>query len=445
MSMTITQMQEEISNLLKRLGDKKAAVELENREPNEEERDKAVQLLDRIDELEKNIAVEERLQETQGRLSKPKVEPTKPPVHTTTVTPAEQKKKDSFLSFGEQLRAVARAGDGTGPGIVDPRLQHRAISGLGESVASDGGFLVQADFASELIKNVFETGKLASRIRKITLGAGKNSLKFNGMDESSRATGSRWGGVQMYWLDEAGTKTKSKPKFKQIELSLKKLIGLCYASDELLEDASSLAQIIQQSFSNEMNFMIDEATINGTGAGMPLGILNSPGLVTQGKESAQAATTIVWENIIKMWSRLLADSRANAVWLINQDCEPQLASMSLAAGTGGIPVYMPAGGFAGATATPFSTLLGRPVIPIEQAQTLGTKGDIFLADFTNGYVAIDKGGMKQDYSIHVRYVNDEGVFRFVYRYDGQPVMSKSITPFKGTNNIGHFITLATRS
>lgn len=442
---TITQMREEIASLMENLGKMKAQVLAESREPDSKERRKAEEILDLVDELEKNIGMEERIQETSQRLAEPQTKPIKPDVKNTSLSHEDQKRKDSFLSFGEQLQAVLRQGQGIGP--VDPRLQiqTRAISGMGETVSADGGFLVQADFASELIKNVFETGKLASRITKVTLGPNKDGLKINGIDESSRATGSRWGGVRMYWLDEAGTKTKSKPKFRQIELKLKKLIGLCYATDELLADAAALEQIIKQSFTNEMNFMIDDATINGTGAGMPLGIAISPGLITQQKETTQAANTVVWENIIKMWSRLLADSRPSSVWLINQDVEPQLASMSVAAGTGGIPVFMPAGGFAGATATPFSTLLGRPVIPMEQCQTVGTKGDIYLADFSNGYVAIDKGGVKQDYSIHVRFLNDEGVFRFVYRYDGQPVMNKAITPYKGTNTIGHFITLAVRS
>jgi HK97 family phage major capsid protein len=315
---------------------------------------------------------------------------------------------------------------------------------MNEGIQSEGGFLIQPDFATELIKNVFETGKLASRVNRITLGSGKNSLKINGIDESSRANGSRWGGIQMYWLDEAGTKTKSKPKFRQIELSLKKLIGLCYATDELLEDSSALGSVITQAFQNEMGFKLDDAILNGTGAGQPLGIMNAASMVSQAKEGGQDADTVVYENIVKMWSRLLPDSQANAVWLINQNVYPQLATMALAVGTGGGPCFLPPGG---ASVSPYSTLLGRPVIPMEQCQTLGDDGDIILGDFGKGYIAIDKGGLKQDMSIHVRFVNDESVFRFVYRIDGQPALAKAITPFKGgaTSTLGHFVKLADRT
>jgi HK97 family phage major capsid protein len=436
---TITQMREEIASLMKELGKMKAQVVAENRDPSQLERSKASDILDRVDELEKNIAMEERIQETSERLAKPKEEPTKPETTTTSLSDKEQKKKDRFLTFGEQLQAVANAGSDRR--IIDPRLKTRAISGMGETVSSDGGFLVQQDFATEIIKQVFETGKLASRIQQINLGDDKNGLKINGIDESTRATGSRWGGIRMYWLEEAGTKTKSKPKFRQIELSLKKLIGLCYATDELLADAAALESVVRQAFENELGFMMDDAIINGTGAGQPLGVMNAACMVQQNKETGQAATTIVHENIVKMWSRLIADSRPNAVWLINQDCEPQLHTMGLAVGTGGVPSYLPPGGL---TASPYASLMGRPVIPMEQCQTLGTNGDIILGDFSK-YLGITKGGVKTDVSIHVRFVNDESVFRWVFRFDGQPVLHKAITPYKGNNTLSHFVKLQTRS
>ena len=159
-----------------------------------------------------------------------------------------------------------------------------------------------------------------------------------------------------------------------------------------------------------------------------------------GKEAGQDADTIVYDNINKMFSRMIASSRPNSVWVINQDCEPQLNTMSIPVGTGGVPVYLPAGG---ASASPYATLLGRPVVPIEHCQTVGTTGDIMLCDFSK-YLAIDKGGLKQDVSIHVRFLYDESVFRFVYRFDGQPELGSAITPYKGTNTLSHFVKLDSR-
>lgn len=175
---------------------------------------------------------------------------------------------------------------------------------------------------------------------------------------------------------------------------------------ELLADTAALEGIIRASFAGEFGFRIDDAIINGTGAGEPLGILTAGSLVAVAKEAAQPADTVVTENVIKMYSRLFASSRGNAVWLINQNVEPQLFTMHLDVGTGGGPVYMPAGGL---SQKPYGTIFGIPVLPIEQCQTLGDQGDIILADFTNGYILAEKGGIQSDMSIHVQFVYDESV------------------------------------
>ena len=294
-----------------------------------------------------------------------------------------------------------------------------------------------------MLQEVFQTGILASRCRRIPLSGNANSIKINGIDETSRAS-TRSGGILGYWEEEAAEKTASKPKFRKIELNLKKLIGLCYATDELLQDAAALEGVIRTGFVSEFGFLLDDSIINGTGAGQPLGILNAGCLVSVDKETGQKAATVVAENVVKMYSRIFAQSRPNAIWLINQNIEPQLFTMSLAVGTGGIPIYMPAGGFSG---QPYGTLFGRPVIAIEQAATLGTLGDIIFADLPGGYILAEKGGIQSDMSIHVRFQYDESCFRFVMRVDGQPVRASALTPYKGGSSYtqSHFVALATRS
>lgn len=116
--------------------------------------------------------------------------------------------------------------------------------------------------------------------------------------------------------------------------------------------------------------------------------------------------------------------------------------MSLSLGSGGSAVYVPAGG---ASAAPYGLLMGRPVIPIEQCQTVGTAGDIILANFKKGYILGEKGGIKTDVSIHMRFVYDESCFRWVLRIDGQPMLRSAITPFKGSSTVSHFVRIETRS
>lgn len=350
------------------------------------------------------------------------------------VKTAPKNEERKFKTFGEQLMAAYHAS--MPGGQVDNRLTTRAASGLNESNPSDGGFLVQQDFVSELLKRTYETGILASKVKKIPISTSANGLKINAVDEDSRANGSRFGGVQTYWEGEADKLAGSKPKFRVLELSLKKLTGLCYATDELLQDTAALESVIRQAFAEEFGFKIDDAILTGTGAGEPLGILNSSSLVTVAKESNQAEKITV-ENLIKMWNRVWSRSRNNAVWFINQEIEPYLYTLKI----GTTPVYVPAGGL---SEKPYGTLFGRPVIPLEQCSALGEVGDIILADL-NQYLLIDKGGINAQSSIHVRFLYDENVFRFIYRVDGQPIWNKPLTPYKGTATQSPFVALAKRN
>jgi HK97 family phage major capsid protein len=350
---------------------------------------------------------------------------------------------EKFATFGEQAIAIAHAA--RPGGYIDPRLtKGAAVSGLSEGIPADGGFLVQTDFQSTLMTRLHETSVMWNRAKNINISSNANGVKINAVNETSRADGSRWGGVQAYWAAEAAAKTDSKPEFRQIELNLKKLIGLCYATDELLQDASALESVLMTAFPEEFGFKLDDAIINGLGAGQPLGILAAGCLVTVAKEVGQAAATIVYENIMKMWSQLWAPSQARSAWFINQSCYPELFNMSLAVGAGGSAVYIPPGG---ASASPYGTLFGRPVIPIEQAATLGTVGDIILADMSQ-YITATKGGIDTASSIHLRFNYDETTFRWVFRCDGQPSWNAALTPYKDaavTKPVSPFVVLATRA
>lgn len=342
-----------------------------------------------------------------------------------------------FKNFGEQLNAI-RANAAGKP--TDPRLSMvAAAQGAGEAVDADGGFLVQQDFAREILQIMHGQGQIIGRVTDIPVAG--NGIRIPGVNETSRATGSRWGGVQGYRVEEGSAPTASRPKFRMIELRLRKYAALGYASDELLEDAAALGAIMTQAFAEELLFLVEDDIVEGAGANAPLGVLNAACTVSVSKETGQAAATIVYENIVKMWARMWARSRFNAVWTINQDCEPQLHTMSLAVGTGGVPVYLPAGG---AADLPFGRLYGRPVIPVEYNATLGTVGDIVLNDFSQ-YITISKGGVRQDQSMHVAFTTAEQAFRAILRKDGQPKWNAAMTPYKGTATLSPFITLATRA
>lgn len=343
---------------------------------------------------------------------------------------------NKFKSLGDQLNAIARYYAG---GAQDPRLV-RAPFGSGETDPASGGFLVDIDFANTILSRAYDMGEILRRVFKLTISANSNGIKIPGVDEQSRATGSRWGGVQSYWVGEGDPANQTRPRFRIIELDLKKLMATWVITDELLADQNALTGIANQAFSEEIMFMTEDSIIRGTGAGMPQGILGATATVTVAAENGQAPGTFLWENALKMWANMWARSRQNAVWLINQEIEPQLYQLRQVVGTGGQPVYLPQGGASGA---PYATLLGRPVIATEYNEAPGTPGDVMLVDLTQ-YVLADKNAMQQMSSIHVRFLTDEMTFRLTYRLDGQPIWHTPLQPYRGAMLRSPFVVLAGR-
>ena len=397
----------------------------------DETRDKFEDLKSRADALEADIKRLEEFDKVRRDLNRP--------VPTEGLEVGEGPEDRKFNNIGECARAIIVAG--TPGGSTDPRLvgmNHRAASGLGEAVPADGGFLLEESYVGEIMGRVYDQSGVLSRVRRIPIGANSNSITLKAVDESSRADGSRLGGVQGYWAAEAATVTASKPAFRDMRLQLNKLMAICYLTDELLEDVVALNSFVPAAFADELEFKLVDAVINGDGAGKPLGIMNSAALVTESEEASQTATTFVAENAAKMFSRLWARSRPQAVWLISQDVEPQLWTMEM--GSGNTAVFLPPGGYSQA---PYGSLFGRPIVPIEQCQTLGTAGDVILADLSQ-YLLAYKGGLSGAWSMHVQFLYGEMVFRLSMRVDGQSAWNGALTPFNAGATISPFVVVETR-
>ncbi len=353
-------------------------------------------------------------------------------------------RKDKDIAFGRFAQAVycsaAPAGNRIGEletGRVYSSILEQRSEGL-DSQPSLGGFLIGETFSEELIGSLYSPDRLPGMVRKVTLTGNTNTFKQSGFDETSRANGSRWGGIQSYYEQEGGKKTKSKPKFRQIELGLIKLIGLCYAGDELVQDAARFGEYLREAFTDEINFKVTNSILNGTGSGQPLGIGNSGALVTCDKEVGQTADTIIWENILAMLKRYRPMTPGAGIFVVNQDCLGELLSMSIPIGTSGIPVYQPGNIPGGA-----GMLAGMRVLFSEASPTLGDAGDILLLD-PRAYLLIDKAGIQSASSIHLRFDYDETTYRWVYRHNGQPLFASPITPYKGSDTVSPFFVIEAR-
>ncbi len=313
-------------------------------------------------------------------------------------------------------------------------------TGANEGVPAMGGFLLEPTLGNEFLKPLHEEGPFTRLCRKLPVGTNSNYGWINGVDETSRANGSRWGGIRGYRLAEAGAKTASHPEFRRINWELKKYAVLVYATDELLQDAAMFSAIVTLGAAEELAFMANDDILTGNGAGGPFGILQSGALVTVAIEAGQLADTVVNENLEHMWEHLLPGSRPKAAWFINSEVEPFLDMLLLQGGTGVLEPRFVSYGPEG-----ILRIKGRPVYVTEFNSAIGVVGDIVLADMSE-YLFWEKGGVQSAQSIHVAFLTDETIFRFVYRCDGQPSVAAPITPYRATAGVTQspFVTLAAR-
>jgi len=356
--------------------------------------------------------------------------------------------KGGFRDHGEFICAI------TGKGAKYYGVQHieklkawtaavNKIAGtMNEGDLSQGGYLVPVEFREQVLQTALETSIVKSRATKIPMQT--NRINIPAVVDNDHST-NFFGGIIPAKTAEHGSKGVTKPLLDQVSLTLHKLTGMVYVTDELLEDSPiSIPPLLNALFGSAIAFEEDDAYLQGTGVNSALGAFNAgnPCLITQAIEPAQPINTILWQNIVNMWSRLHPQSMRNAVWCANNECFPQLASMAMAVGAGGVPVWMPGDGVAG---SPFGSLMGRPLFLTEKMQALSTAGDIGLGDFTQYLVAQKSGGgLQTATSMHYHFNYDEQTFRFVLRYDGQPWWLSDLTPKRGTNTLSPFVILAGR-
>lgn len=316
---------------------------------------------------------------------------------------------------------------------IDPRLKND-FSGV---IGSDGGFLVPETLRSTLLQVAIEGSIVRSRATVVPMESLR--VPFPAIDDSSHAS-SVMGGLIGYWTEESAALTESQASFARVVLEAHKLIVYSEVPNELIADSIlSFEAFLNRAFPTAIQFFEDVGFLRGSGTGEPLGMLNANALVPVAKETGQAAATVVWENIVKMYSRMLPSSLGNAVWLANNDVFPQLATMSLNVGTGGSAIWLNNG-----TQGPPMTILGRPVLFTEKLPTLGTVGDIMFVD-ESYYLVGDRMEMLMSSSPHYKFANDQTAYRIINRVDGRPWVLSALTPRNGTNTLSPYVALATRA
>lgn len=354
-----------------------------------------------------------------------------------TITVTENLASDPKVGFahvGDFMKSVHSAASANRNGVaIDKRLLIGAAAPgtfANESSGVDGGFIIPPAFSASIFDLSITDNALLPLTDEVTVVG-------NGMDFPTDTT-TPWGtnGVRAYWQGEGSAATATKPVFGMAQLRLKKLMALVPVSEEMLADGSALASYLPRKIGSSIQWKTNEAILFGAGNGLPAGAMNSGAVVTVAKDSGQATNTLTASNLAGMIARLPEGSFPNAVWIINNDVLPALFTLML----GTIPMYMPAG----IKGSPYGTLLGRPVIVSQHANTFSSQGDVMLVDLSYYQTITKVGGPQTAVSMHLYFDADTSAFRTTFRMDGQSKLMKAIDPAKGTAKLSPFVQLGAR-
>lgn len=313
--------------------------------------------------------------------------------------------RDAFLGNSEIKTFLQR--------VRDMKGQRRAINGQE---------LIIPQIGLELLRDqVDEYSKLASRVnlRRIS---GTARQRISGLTPEA------------VWMEQCGTLNELHLSFGAFEVDGFKVGGFIAVCNAILEDNDvGLAQYIFTELAKAIGLALDKAIIYGTGKKMPVGI------VTRLAETSQpdywGADEPEWKNLSasniinipasetgeKLYKALaLASGKArsryasgNRMWIMNDTTYLHLMAEAMgknssAAIVSGLSTTMP--------------VVGGDIVIVSDRVIPDNN---IVAGYGSMYLLAERAGTSLGSSEHVRFIEDQTVFKGTARYDGRPVMGEA--------------------
>lgn len=254
-----------------------------------------------VAQLTDSIHRMERREEIEAELSKPTSKP-------LTGKP--------MRADGDKTVKTGRASDEYKKALLQAmRTNFRQISNvLQEGIDPQGGYLVPDEYDKRLIDILTEENVMRTLGTNITT-SGEHKINIAATKPAAA------------WIEEGGTLTFGDATFDQIILDAHKLHVAIKVTEELLYDnAFNLENYILTQFGKALSNAEEDAFINGTGVGQPLGILAETGGAQVGVTSA-SSTKVTADEIINLVYSLKRPYRKNAVFLANDVCVAELRKL----------------------------------------------------------------------------------------------------------------------
>lgn len=193
---------------------------------------------------------------------------------------------------------------------------------LQEGVDADGGYLVPEEYDRRLIDVLDEENIMRSLATKITT-SGEHKINIAATKPAAA------------WIEEGGALTFGDATFSQILLDAHKLHVAIKVTEELLYDnAFNLEDYIITQFGKALANAEEDAFLNGTGVGQPLGLFAETG----GGTYLNSVTSIKADDVISLVYALKRPYRKNASFILN---DATLASLRKLKDNNGAYIWQP--------------------------------------------------------------------------------------------------------
>lgn len=315
---------------------------------------------------------------------------------------------------------------------------------LAEGSGTAGGYTVAPDYGTELLRLAGEKSIVRPRSSNKKLPA--REAYYPMLNQTFTPSGSQsapqsvyTGGVKMTWGVEAQEGTATEPKFKQVHVATNPLQGLTKISKFLLDDSFiSVDAELKSLFSEAIAIAEDYAFLQGDGVGKPLGVLKAPALITYATRATANQFKLV--DAANVMGAMTPQSRPLSTWVLTNNLFSQLVQL---VDSSGRVTYIPnvGTGYNNANLTASLLLFGRPVIFTEKTPSLGSLGDVLLADFSK-YITADTGTLAIAASDQYSFNTNQITYRIIQRVDGQPQIDAPLTQMDGTTQNSPFVTLS---
>jgi len=312
--------------------------------------------------------------------------------------------------FGQFLLDVKNGKDLSG-------YEFKASLGQNEGTDADGGYTTQSDFVFDIVSAAREKSVIWKKCNEVTCnGSGYHWPQLN---ETARSNTSVYGGARFYKTSEGNDYTASKLAFTEKDLSLNKMTGLAYVTEEMLEDSPVMGNFVRKAFIDGMAWNIDEEILNGT-----LSIVDNPVIGDAATVDVTSGDPPTFAQYSAMYTAMIPQSRGRAEWFMSNDAYTQLLSLATAITTSGAAnhLYVKM-----ASEVPSKVLFGRPINICEQLPATGVDGAVLFADFSQYVLPVKYLNPKERISNQIEFLSDQIAYKYTYRLNGAPGISSTIT------------------